>query len=339
MDETTPPTPADASPPPPGVPVPQTILDVLGLKFPGSPRTKLRAMLADKRVFLAGKVVVNAKQIVPRHTTVEVRDRAVAAAIARNLPFPVVFEDVDLLVIDKPAGVITSSGPKDKRPTVIGILREAYPKNEIGLIHRLDKDASGLLVFSKEDRAFAPLKRQFADKSATRVYRAIVSGKTTPAQGTIRSRLLELPDGRVVITRHPNRGEDAVTHYKTIENKGRWTMLEVSLETGRKHQIRVHLSTAGTPIAGDPVYHSNPALAPRLMLLAERLELDHPNGSGRMQFKADLPEEMTRWWSAQSDQSATQSNSKPKKAQSSSAEAKNLTPKRVRPETQNKSEE
>ena len=289
------------------------LVDVLSRKYPESSRTTLRGMIADKRVLVDGRLARTLKQpvaptcgvtLLPR---VEARQRYVG-----NLPFHVVFEDRDLLVIDKPAGIITSSGDHDKRSTLIEVIENHYAqidgKVTIGLIHRLDKDASGLLVFSKNPAAFDALKAQFADRTAKRSYVAIVYGKPAAAAGRIESKLVEHADGTVRSTRHRDYGEQAITHYQTIESRGRHTMLRVDLETGRKHQIRAHLAERDTPIAGDAIYHAHANMAPRLMLVAVELTLAHPRTAAKMTWTLELPKDVAAWWDAEK----TKRNPKPK---------------------------
>lgn len=210
----------------------------------------------------------------------------------QRLPFRIIFEDRDILVIDKPAGLLTSSGPKDKRPTLLEAVRKYLGgAARVGLIHRLDKDASGLLVFSKNHKAYLSLKKQFFTHTVERVYLALVHGVPTPRQGTIRSRLVERADGTVYSTKDPRRGELAITHYETIvEHKGA-ALLRVKLETGKKHQIRVHLAERGVPIVNDPMY-GNQKPGGRLMLVATELTIEHPRSGRRMTFRIDPPEEI-----------------------------------------------
>jgi RluA family pseudouridine synthase len=281
-----------------------TLLDLLQKQFPQSTRTTLRGMIAAGRVYVDGVLARTAKHPVVASSAVRIADRIAAReALTPALPYDILYEDADVIAIDKPWGVITSSGPKDKRPTVIGTLRAHFrqidPRIEVGLVHRLDADASGVIIFSKNDPTFRALKAQFKDKSAGRVYAALVIGTPRPPSGTVESRLHELPDGRVVSIRNKNKGEEAVTHYETIETKNGISLVEVTLETGRKHQIRVHLSERGTPIVGDPMYSVavDPRIAPRLMLVAKYLELEHPRTGKRMAIEVkSLPQEMLDWW-------------------------------------------
>ena len=280
------------------------LLDLLAQRFPDSSRTTLREMIASKRVLVNGTPARTLKQEVEESASIEVLPRVEARKRrVGELPYRVVHEDADLLVVEKPAGVLTSSGEGDKRATMIEIIEEYFAatdgKVRVGLIHRLDKDASGLLVFSKNDRAFEALKAQFADKSAGRIYHAIVSGTPSPKSGTIESKLVELADGTVKSTRHRDYGEDARTHYEVIESRGGQSLLRVKLDTGRKHQIRVHLAERGHPIAGDALYCPGSSEAPRLMLAATELTLVHPRAGKPMTFSASMPAAMNAYWDAQ----------------------------------------
>jgi 23S rRNA pseudouridine1911/1915/1917 synthase len=209
----------------------------------------------------------------------------------RQWPFDIVHADDDLLVINKPSGLLTSSVPREKRPTALAIAREwaavHKPRSKVGLVHRLDADASGLLVFSLNNSAHATLKKQFADHAAGRIYLALVAAAVTPKSGTIRSLLVEHVDGTVHVTRNGQHGQSAVTHYETVSKQGQQTLLRVTLETGRKHQIRSHLASRGWPIMGDPLYAGAPAS--RLMLHGTALRLTHPRTGEPVEFNSPLP--------------------------------------------------
>ena len=201
----------------------------------------------------------------------------------------VVYEDPDILVVDKPAGLLSSTVAREKRPTVAAMLRDyladSDPRARLGIIHRLDRDASGLLVFSKNDRAYRSLKAQFFHHSVERVYEAVVHGVPEPRKGRIESRLVEYVDGSVHSTRHRAKGQIAVTDYEVVEALEGRAVLRVRLETGRKHQIRAHLSEKGWPILGDRMYGRG-ASEGELRLRAVRLGIDHPRTGERMIFEA-----------------------------------------------------
>ena len=225
-----------------------------------------------------------------------------AVAPARGPRLRVVYEDDDLLVVDKPPGLLTSTVPRERRPTLLAMVRRHVEEgNErrggagrdvgrVGLIHRLDRDASGLLVFSKNHVAYRSLKQQFFDHSVKREYTAVVSGVPTPRTGRIESRLVERADGTVYSTQRLRQGEFAATEYEVVDElKGR-SVLRVKLHTGRKHQIRVHLSERGAPIVGDPVYgKQDPKQPAPLLLAATRLSLTHPRTGARKTFELPRP--------------------------------------------------
>ena len=214
-----------------------TLLDHLLKLYPTAKRTTLRQMIDSGRVRINGLRARTLRQSISATDTISVMDRTPQRqAVAPRLPFPIVYEDQDILVIDKPAGLLTSTVPNEKRPTALAQVREyllaSGARMQVGLIHRLDCDASGLLVFSKNHEAYLSLKRQFFEHSVERVYLALVHGIPTPRSGTIDSRLVERADGSVHSTDRPGRGERAITHYQSIaEGKGR-SLLRVKLETG-----------------------------------------------------------------------------------------------------------
>jgi 23S rRNA pseudouridine1911/1915/1917 synthase len=207
----------------------------------------------------------------------------------RNISSCIIFEDRDVIVINKPAGLLTSTVPRERRVTAIALLRDHVAKREprarVGVVHRLDRDASGLLVFSKNHEAYRALKHQFFHHTVSRVYAALVHGKPNPPRGKIQSRLVEHPDGSVHSTkRPPPHGQRAMTEYEVVEHRTGKSLLKVTLHTGRKHQIRAHLSERGCPIVGDQMYGKPRDESPKLMLTASELEFDHPRSGKRVRF-------------------------------------------------------
>jgi 23S rRNA pseudouridine1911/1915/1917 synthase len=205
----------------------------------------------------------------------------------------VVFEDDCVIVVDKPAGLLTMGTDTQRTKTLYAALR-AYvnskrPSEKIFIVHRLDREASGLLVFAKTDQAKEHLQNQFKDHSAGRVYAAIAEGRVLPEQFTIRSILAENSAFRVYSTKNASAGKPAVTHVRVLKRNAKTSMLEVRLETGRKHQIRVHLAERGHPIAGDKVYGSRSSSLGRLGLHGTQLEFEHPRTKQRMRFDSPCP--------------------------------------------------
>jgi 23S rRNA pseudouridine1911/1915/1917 synthase len=286
----------------------ETLLDWLARRYPTAKRETLRRMVRDGRVTVNGRAPRGVKVEIAAADRVEVSDRrpervdrpnAAAPSSRRRLPFAVVYEDADVLVVDKPPGLLTSTVPGERRPTLLAAVQEYVGsqkgtdrRTRVGLIHRLDRDASGLLVFSKNDAAYQSLKSQLFHRTIEREYLAVTHGIPTPREGRIESRLEERADGTVYSTRTPGKGERAVTHYEVSErlDHGKRALLRVRLETGRKHQIRVHLAQRGAPIAGDPFYGS-PETPPaaRLMLAAVKLGFTHPRTGKQLTFELPPP--------------------------------------------------
>lgn len=269
---------------------PDNLLHWLTKKYPLAKRQTLKRMVEARRVRINGRPARRLNQPLTESDVVHVVERAPSTPQPK-LP-GLVFEDQDLLVVDKPPGLLTSTVTGERRPTLLANVRQYLaqtdPKARVGLIHRLDRDASGLIVFSKNEPAFRSLKRQFFDRTAGREYRAIVHGKPDPPSGRIQTNLVERADGTVHSTRQVAKGEIAVTHYALIRSEKKRSLLRVTLETGRKHQIRAHLAERGNPIVGDRVYGTSEN-APRLMLAAVRLTIVHPRDNRQMTFAMPQP--------------------------------------------------
>jgi 23S rRNA pseudouridine1911/1915/1917 synthase len=221
--------------------------------------------------------------------------------IPEPIPLDVVFENEDLLIVNKPAGMVVHpswghaggtlvQAALAHAPDIEGVGGELRP----GVVHRLDKDTSGLIILAKRDAAHQALQRQFKDRKVDKVYLALVDGKPPTPSGRI-----EAPIGRDPRHRQrmgialPGKGREAVTSYRSVESFGEHTLLEVHPETGRTHQIRVHLAFLGCPVVGDTVYGRRKATLPveRQMLHAWRLTLALPGGCGERTFEAALPED------------------------------------------------
>lgn len=230
----------------------------------------------------------------------------------QNIPLEIVFEDDHLLVVNKPAGMVVHPAAGNRDGTLVnallhhcagqlsGINGVARP----GIVHRIDKDTSGLLVVAKSDAAHEGLAKQFADHSITRRYLAICAGHPNPPKGTVsgrigrsdrdRKKMAVLPDGST-------RGKHAVTHYEVLERLDGAALIECRLETGRTHQVRVHCESIGHALLGDPVYGRTPkafrSLLERLefrrqALHAARLGFRHPINGETLDFCAELPADM-----------------------------------------------
>lgn len=217
----------------------------------------------------------------------------------------VIYNDDFLIVIDKPVGIAAHASPGWQGATVVGaILAAGYQLSTSGaaerqgVVHRLDVGTSGLMVVAKNEIAYANLKDQFRNRSVTKIYHALAQGHLDPTVGTIDAPIDRHPreDYRFAVVAN---GKPSITHYKTLEVFPAVTLLEIELETGRTHQIRVHLSALHHPLVGDMTYGSDPALAKRLnisrpWLHAKQLGFTHPASGQQLSFTAEYPADLTR---------------------------------------------
>ena len=205
----------------------------------------------------------------------------------------IVFEDDSVVVVDKPAGLLTMATETEREKTVYAALRaranRKRPPEKIFIVHRLDREASGLVVFAKTQEAKERLQDQFRDHSAGRRYVAAVEGQIAREDFSIRSNLAENAAYQVYSTRKQGAGKLAITHVNIIRRKPKTTLVRVRLETGRKHQIRVHLAEQGHPIIGDRVYGSRSNPIRRLALHGAYLSFRHPRTGKQMEFESEYP--------------------------------------------------
>ncbi len=269
--------------------------------FPQHSRTRLQAWLRegyitlDARPAAVRQPVIGGEQVSLTPPTLP----DAASPQAERIPLAIVYEDDDLIVLDKPAGLVVHPGAGVHGGTLLNALLAHAPSlagvPRAGIVHRLDRDTSGLLVIAKTLEAQTSLARQLAARTVGRVYLAVVHGAPS-AGGTI-----DLPIGRdtrvrtrMAVTR---RGREARTHYKVVERLARAALVECRLETGRTHQIRVHLQHLGHPLVGDPVYRrgATTGLAlGRQALHARELSLVHPRSGKAMTWRAPVPRDMKR---------------------------------------------
>ncbi len=269
---------------------PALLLDALAQLFPDSSKTTLRQMLQADRVRVNGEVERSAKREVEPGDVLDIAQKSVQAALPPGIA--ILHEDDDILVVLKSHGLLTVATERERETTTQAYLN-AYLKEKgeerVHVVHRLDRETSGVLIFAKSFEAREALKGQFAVHEVDRVYVAIIEGEIDPPRGTIRSHLRERKDLRMEsVDAHPD-AKLAVTHYLTIQTSGRYSMLEVTLETGRKNQIRTHLAEKGHPIVGDRLYGSTVNPLGRLGLHAKLLGFDHPTTGKHMVFTAPVP--------------------------------------------------
>lgn len=268
----------------------QTLLDALAVLYPDSTKTTLRQLLQSGRVRVNGEVEKNARRDLDPGEIVEVGQKSAQPALPPGLT--ILHEDEDVIVVIKAHGLLTVATERERETTAQAYLN-AYLKDKGGerihVVHRIDRETSGALVFAKNFAAREALKEKFAAHDVERVYIAVIEGEMDPPKGTIRSHLRERRDLRMEsVEAHPD-AKLAVTHYRTIESNGTYSMLEIRLETGRKNQIRTHLAEAGHPVVGDRMYGSTVNPLGRLGLHAKVLGFDHPRTGQRLVFTVPVP--------------------------------------------------
>lgn len=285
----------------------------LAAALPTHSRERLKALISSGQVStLDGALIRDPAVKVAAGATFEVRmpDPTPAHNEAQDIPLTVVFEDEHLIVIDKPAGLVVHPAAGNLDGTLVnallhhcrGSLSGIGGVERPGIVHRIDKDTSGLMVAAKTDPAHVGLAAQFARHSIDRRYKAIVAGRPRPAEGTVDAPLARSAANRKKIAIvGDGRGKRAVTHFSTIEPLRAAALVECRLETGRTHQVRVHMASLGHPLLGDPVYgRSRPEhreLLNRLQfkrqaLHAARLGFLHPITSTALSFDSEIPTDM-----------------------------------------------
>lgn len=209
-----------------------------------------------------------------------------------------VYEDDDIIVVNKGYGLLSMGTDKIKEGTAYSILREyvkwSDPRNKLFIVHRLDRDTSGLMMFAKNEEAKNTMQHNWNNMVLNRKYLAVVEGTPDQAEGVIKSYLAENAEHEVYSTPDPKLGQLAVTRYKTLASKNGYTMLEVELDTGRKNQIRVHMKEMGHPIAGDRRYGAKSSPIHRLALHAQTLRFAHPVTRKEMNFETPVPAGFTK---------------------------------------------
>ena len=254
-------------------------------------------MLSQGRVSVNGEACGIGTRQVRAGDVLEIGSRRAPARLPSGLE--ILFEDNDILIVHKPAGLLTVATEDERERTAYFHLRqylqERNRRQRLFIVHRLDKFASGVLVFAKSAAVKSVLQGIFSRHEIQRKYWAIVEGSVAKGYGTIRSRLAEDRSLRMHSTDDAAKGKPAVTHYRVLRRSGKLTALEVTLETGRKNQIRVHLSEMGHPIVGDRAYGSSQDPLRRLGLHAFQLGFKHPVTGVPLLFRTGPPPEFRKY--------------------------------------------
>jgi len=230
---------------------------------------------------------------------VELPDPVELNVLPEDIPLDIVYEDSDLLVVNKPQGMVVHPAPGNYSGTMVNALmfycKDLSSINGVirpGIVHRIDKDTSGLLMVAKNDRAHQGLAAQLKEHTILRKYRAIVHGCLRQDSGTIEGAIGRNPSNRLQMTVVERGGKEAITHYRVLSRSEGYSYVELQLETGRTHQIRVHMAWKGHPLAGDPQYGipKEKIKHDGQLLHAQSLGFIHPGNGQWMEFRAPLPE-------------------------------------------------
>jgi tRNA pseudouridine32 synthase/23S rRNA pseudouridine746 synthase/23S rRNA pseudouridine1911/1915/1917 synthase len=251
------------------------LLDALSAQYPDSSKNTLRSWITHGRVFVDGRTIRKNREIDPNQ---EITLATKRQPLGRGAY--IVYEDSALVVVDKPAGLLSVATDKESTQTLHNLLKRRFHRPRIVPVHRLDRETSGLIVFAYSDETLEALKLQLQNRTMHRSYEATVEGIVEADEGTWSFPLFERKDLHVVVS---PTGQSAVTHFRVVKRRKDTTVLDLELETGRKHQIRVHCSHAGHPIVGDKRYGKEGG---RMRLHAKALKLIHPVSGKPMHFTA-----------------------------------------------------
>ena len=281
-------------------------LDVfLTRKWPDFSRSHIQKLIARGEVVTVGKVrKANYKLALGDEVKITLPEAVPVAIEAENILLDILYEDDDIIVVNKARGMVVHPAAGVNSGTLVnallyhcddlsGINGEIRP----GIVHRLDKDTSGVMVCAKNDKAHVNLAEQIRTKAAHRIYLAIVNGNIKEEAGIIKGDIGRHPIERKKMAIVKENGKPAVTHFKVLERFGDFTLVECKLETGRTHQIRVHMASIGHPLVNDPKYgpkKSSPFAIRGQALHSHELTLTHPTSGEEMHFTAPLPDDMEK---------------------------------------------
>lgn len=276
---------------------PLPLMEYLMLKLPSLGRNKIKSILAHYQVLVDGMPVTRFDFELASEDVVTVLKYGKKEKGKGKEPFdlPIIYEDDDFIVINKPSGLLSIASDKEREKTAYRMLnnyvRQKDPKSRIFILHRIDKDTSGVLVVCKNVKIRDALQKHWNERVMDRGYYAIVESAMDQPKGTFHTWLIENSTNLMFSSHKKGEGQEAITHYEVMEDNGTYSLLDVHIDTGRKNQIRVHLKEAGHPIIGDDKYGNGVNPLKRLGLHAYLLAFEHPLTKKKMVFKAPIPKE------------------------------------------------
>ena len=274
-------------------------------RLPHFTRSRLQSWIKEGRATIDGKPA-RASTTIPGPVTIDFQPGTLPSlhAAPENIPLHILYEDDDVAAIDKPAGMVVHSGAGVHSGTLVNALLHHFAKLSKtggdlrpGIVHRLDRFTSGVLLVAKTDAAHQFLARQFASREVEKIYLTLVHGEVHPDRGRIDKPIARDPIHRARMTTRVAAGRKAWSEYRVLERSSDFTFLEVRIGTGRTHQIRVHLASLGHPVAGDRLYGAKSS-APRYFLHSHRITFARPKDEERITVVSPLPEDLKEWKSA-----------------------------------------
>ena len=263
------------------------------LKLTYHSRTNIKSLLRDGQIHVDGRIVTQHNYRLIGGQTIEISQKKSSKPAQCPTGIRILFEDAYLIIVEKEAGLLSIATDKGDELTAYRILSEHLkkqnPKNKIFIVHRLDRDTSGVMVFAKSEDIKNKLQSAWDPNTKERTYIALVEGKPNPPQGTIRSYLQESKATIVYSSKNPERGQLAITHYETLQSNNHFSLLKVELETGRKNQIRVHMQELGHSVVGDKKYGASQNPLHRLGLHAWVLGFTHPSTNSYLRYESKIP--------------------------------------------------
>ena len=268
----------------------------------GVSRSNMQKLLEDGRVKRGEKIIkANYKVRAGEMFVVDIPEPEPIEAVPENIPLDIIYEDDDVVVLNKARGMVVHPAPGNYTGTLVNAL--LYHCSNLsginsairpGIVHRLDKDTSGIMIVAKNDAAHISLSQQIQSKTAVRTYLAVVRGNIKTDRGKIETTIASDKTDRKKMAVVKEGGRDAITDYEVLERFGKYTLVRCKLRTGRTHQIRVHMEYLGYPLVGDPKYSpmKTPFGIKGQALHSHTLEFTHPRTGERMKFEAPLPEDM-----------------------------------------------
>ena len=279
------------------VTTPATLMQFLLLNLKKKNRDNIKSLLRNKQVLVNGQPVTQFNhELRPADKILVAGERHSTGILSRNMK--IVYEDEHIIVIDKNAGILSMASDNEKYLTAYNILSNYVklqrPANRIFIVHRLDRDTSGLMMFARSEKVQSLLQKDWRNNVTARTYIALVEGEVTQPEGTLKSYIYESKSLMMHSTQNPGQGDLAITHFKTLKCNKDYSLLSVTLETGKKNQIRLHMQELGHSIVGDKKYGASGSPIGRLGLHASVLAFKHPITGKELHFESKAPAKFRR---------------------------------------------